>query len=63
MDTVKQKNALIVFVLALASMVLWNCALAREDRPDNWPTQNWRTSKPESQGMDSSIIGGFAIFI
>jgi hypothetical protein len=34
MNTVKQENALIVFVLALASMVLWNCALAREDRPD-----------------------------
>lgn len=45
-----------LFVLFLVTMLLWGCGLAGEDEPDYWPTQSWKTSSPESQGMDSSIL-------
>ena|GEM_PF-3932473 len=34
MDKLRHNNAFPLFFLAWVSMVLWNCALVRENRPD-----------------------------
>ena len=45
-----------MLVSILAGLVLWNCSLFRDDQPDYWPTDGWRTATPESQGMDSALL-------
>lgn len=56
MDKFKSKTVLQLFVLILASALLWNCEWVGQDRPEYWPTQEWRTATPESQGMDSALL-------
>jgi len=51
-----RKNALLLFVLILAALLMWNCEWAGQDKPDYWPTKNWKTASPESQGMDSAVL-------
>lgn len=41
-------------ITALILLVLVNCCYA--SKPDYWPTQAWRTSTPEEQGMDSEQL-------
>ena len=45
----------IAFVLALLAGVSGGCTAAAR-HTDYWPTSDWRTSTPEEQGLDSSII-------
>ncbi len=45
-----------LLVLFLAAAMLCGCGLVGEDTPDYWPTQGWKTSTPERQGMDSGIL-------
>ena len=50
------KNILHLLVIILAVLLLCNFGMAKEVVPDYWPTQGWRTSDPESQGMKSKIL-------
>ncbi len=56
MDDFLRKKIPALFVLILASALLWSCGGAGPDKPDYWPTQNWKTASPESQGMDSALL-------
>lgn len=38
----------------ILSLVLFSAGCAAS--PDYWPTENWRTSAPEGQGMDSETL-------
>ena len=51
------KNKTIVFaiVLALLASICSGCGGAAP-QPDYWPTSDWRTSTPEQQGLDFSMI-------
>jgi CubicO group peptidase (beta-lactamase class C family) len=49
-----KKNILFIFILIF--IVWWNFGLAADEKPDYWPTKGWRTSSPESQGMDSNLL-------
>jgi CubicO group peptidase (beta-lactamase class C family) len=46
------------FILAALAAASGGCVAspARVTSPDYWPTQEWRTSTPEEQGLDSSSI-------
>ena len=57
-----------VFTLILS--LLLGCAIrpvAREvappEPPDYWPTEGWRTSTPEAQGVDSELLARAVEFI
>jgi len=44
-------------LLILAALLFWcSHALATDNRPDYWPTDEWRSASPESQGMDSEVL-------
>ena len=45
-----------VIVCILVYIVMWGCGLVGDDKPDYWPTDDWRMASPESQGMDSSLL-------
>jgi CubicO group peptidase (beta-lactamase class C family) len=39
------------------TFVIWcNFGFAADEKPDYWPTKGWRTTSPESQGMDSKLM-------
>jgi CubicO group peptidase (beta-lactamase class C family) len=45
--------------LLILSLLLAGCvgtALKESERPDYWPTDGWRVSTPEAQGMDSTRL-------
>ena len=51
-----------VFVSIIASIVVWGCGLTGDDKPDYWPTDEWRTAMPESQGrLELSVSASSAI--
>ena len=50
------KNILRLVVIIVAVIVSCNSGVAKEEKPDYWPTQGWMTSDPESQGMNSKIL-------
>ena len=56
MNSKIRQKVLPLLVLILAFVVLWSCGGVGEDKPDYWPTQDWRTASPESQGMDSAVL-------
>jgi CubicO group peptidase (beta-lactamase class C family) len=44
-------------ILWLVLLLIWlSCSLAWSESHDYWPTQAWRTSAPEEQGMNSDIL-------
>jgi len=45
-----------LFLLCLAVVLVAGCAGATPNPPDYWPTEGWRTSTPEEQGMDSAVL-------
>jgi len=45
---------LLIFISSYA--LLSSFVLASEQSPNYWPTKNWRTASPESQGMDSEYL-------
>jgi hypothetical protein len=47
---------LLIVVLALSVLVLAPLAGAQESSAPYWPTEGWRTSTPEEQGMDSEKL-------
>ena len=56
-DWFKVKNFItivaVVFYTLLSSQAL---LAATSARPDYWPTQGWRTTSPEEQGMNSDML-------
>ncbi|NLF77931.1 MAG: serine hydrolase [Chloroflexi bacterium] len=49
-----------VLVIAALALAIVPFAGAQEGgEPDYWPTEGWRTSTPEEQGMDSAELAGF----
>ena len=56
MQGIMSKNTRQRIVFLLAAVVLWGCGTAGQDTPDYWPTQGWKTSTPERQGMDSGVL-------
>jgi len=36
--------------------MFWDIGLTAEKQPDYWPTSNWKTASPESQGVDSELL-------
>ncbi len=46
-----------LFPIALLILLLASCAPASPSIPAYWPDQEWRTSTPEEQGMDSALLG------
>ena len=45
---------LLIFIFTFTGW--WNSGLATVKKPDYWPTNEWKTSPPESQGMDSKLL-------
>jgi CubicO group peptidase (beta-lactamase class C family) len=45
-----------LLVSIFVCLALLGCGLIGDDKPDYWPTDEWRTATPESQGMDSSLL-------
>lgn len=49
-----KRNKIILWVVLL---LIWlSCSLAWSESHDYWPTQAWRTSAPEEQGMNSDVL-------
>jgi CubicO group peptidase (beta-lactamase class C family) len=48
-----ERIAIVAFLTVLASTGPGVSAAAQ---PEEWPTQGWRSSSPESQGMDSKVL-------
>ena len=43
--------------LFLLAILIWcNLGYAEDDQLDYWPTKAWRTTSPESKGMDSELL-------
>ena len=51
-----KKNILLLFVIILTLAIWCNFGSAADKHPDYWPTKGWRTSSPESEGMDSDLL-------
>ena len=51
-----KNNSLRLFSFLLTLLVWWNLGWAADNQPDYWPTEDWRTAFPESQGMDSDLL-------
>jgi CubicO group peptidase (beta-lactamase class C family) len=43
------------FIVALGLAFLFSCA-HKTPRPEYWPTEDWKTSTPEAQGVDSALL-------
>jgi CubicO group peptidase (beta-lactamase class C family) len=43
-------------LLAAVAVLLAGCRTTAATSPDYWPTDGWRTSTPEEQGMDSEML-------
>ena len=52
-----KKNIFQLFIFILTLAISWNFGLATEEKPSYWPTKAWKTGSPESQGVDSEILG------
>jgi CubicO group peptidase (beta-lactamase class C family) len=50
---------LVIVALALPALAIHLPAAAQEDSAPYWPTESWRTSTPEEQGMDSAALASF----
>jgi hypothetical protein len=49
--------ALLLAALTVSALAIAPFAGAQEgSAPDYWPTEGWRTSTPEEQGMDSEKL-------
>jgi CubicO group peptidase (beta-lactamase class C family) len=48
-----ERIAIVVFLAVLASTAIGVSAAAQQEE---WPTQGWRRSSPEAQGMDSKVL-------
>ena len=54
---IKMRKNIIRLLFFIASYALLSSfVLASEQSPDYWPTKNWRTASPESQGMESEYL-------
>ncbi len=51
-----KKNILQLFICILIFILWWNVGLATDEKPDYWPSKGWKTSSPESQGVDSTFL-------
>ena len=51
-----KKKILRIFIFILPFVIWWNFELAAGEKPDYWPTKGWRTTSPESQGVNSNIL-------
>ena len=56
MDVKTIKKIFQMFIGILVVIICWNVGLAADDKPDYWPTKGWKTSSPESQGVDSTFL-------
>lgn len=56
MESKTNKSIPQLFIVFLAVLLWWNFGLAKEGKPDYWPTKVWKTASPESQGVDSKIL-------
>jgi CubicO group peptidase (beta-lactamase class C family) len=52
----------IISILVFTVFLLSSCA-RKPSLPDYWPTKEWRTATPESQGMDSNTLAETLSFI
>ena len=50
------KSIFQLLVVILVVLLSWNFGLAKEEKPDYWPTKGWKTASSESQGMDSKML-------
>ncbi|MGV7223964.1 MAG: serine hydrolase domain-containing protein [Nitrospinales bacterium] len=50
------RNIIQLLSLIASYALLCSFVLAGEQSPNYWPTKNWRTASPESQGMDSEYL-------
>jgi CubicO group peptidase (beta-lactamase class C family) len=57
-----KRAGLIILVLVVLGAFQGASALAQESTP-YWPTQGWRTSTPEAQGMDSGRLAAVLTYI
>jgi hypothetical protein len=53
-NTLKTFSQIRLFVSFLSILVIPVCI--RSQTPDYWPTEGWRSSAPEEQGMDSEKL-------
>ena len=51
-----KKHIIQIFILILTFVIWWDFGFAADGKPDYWPTKGWRTSTPESQGIDSEKL-------
>jgi len=59
MNTRFSKLLLSVVLIVALAMGLLPAVQAQEGKPTYWPTEGWRTSTPEEQGMDSAALAAF----
>ena len=51
-----KRSILRLFIFFITYVTWCNFGLAADETPDYWPTKGWKTTSPESQGMDSKIL-------
>jgi CubicO group peptidase (beta-lactamase class C family) len=56
------RSALLAVLVLLSGQELCDFAQAN-DSPQSWPTQEWQTSTPEEQGMDSTALAQLVNFV
>ncbi|MDP2918933.1 MAG: serine hydrolase [Dehalococcoidia bacterium] len=55
---------IVIPLLLLSSLVSCTASdTSTQAKPDYWPTEQWRTAKPEAQGMDSATLEKIPEFI
>lgn len=62
------RRSLIVSIIAIAFLVLvvgYSSLVDRaaDELPPYWPTDGWRTSTPEEQGMDSDTLAALIEYL
>ncbi len=53
----------IIYCIFLFIVICWTSAETSSATTDYWPTEGWRTSTPEAQGMHSGILADMLEFI
>ena len=51
-----KKIVLLLFIYILTHAIWWSLGLAANKQPEYWPTKEWKSASPESQGIDSNLL-------
>lgn len=54
---------LAVVIVVLAAALVGGSPAPAQENPDYWPTDGWRESSPDEQGMDSALVADMLAYI